>query len=355
MRLVPALMWGIEGGSNEALDARLVPLLEAIAATGSLAAAVTERRMSYRAAWGMLRDYERALGVPLVQLQRGRGAQLAAVGAQLLHAQRMAEQRLTRILPSLAFDLGVASWRREGAQDATLVVAASHDLALGALRDVLPSTAGLTLALSVMGSLHALQQFAEGHADATGFHVALGARHARDLAPFRRWLSPHRDRLIRFVDREQGLILARGNPTRVRSFADIVRKGLRFVNRQPGSGTRLLIDRIMVEQGLRPEALLGFSHEEFTHQAIAATVAAGGADAGFGLRAAAAERGLAFVPLLNERYYLAVRKSQLDMAAVATLLQWLRSPAFVVLASRFPGYDPADAGTVATIDTLGIS
>jgi putative molybdopterin biosynthesis protein len=355
MRLVPALTWGLEGGTDAVIDSRLMPLLEAIAATGSLAAAVAECRMSYRAAWGMLRDYERALGAPLVQLQRGRGAQIAAVGAQLLHAQRAAQQRLTRVLPSLAVDLDIAAGPREHGQDRTLSIAASHDLALTALRDMLPSTVGLTLALSVMGSLHALQRFAEGNADATGFHVALGVRHARDVAPFRRWLSPRRDRLIRFVDREQGLILPRGNPTRVHSFADIVRKGLRFVNRQAGSGTRLLIDRIMVEHDLRPEALLGYSHEEFTHQAIAATVAAGGADAGFGLRAAAAERGLAFVPLVRERYYLAARNTQLGTPGMVTMLQWLRSPAFARLAAGFPGYDPAHAGTIAPVDTLGIS
>ena len=206
-----------------------------------------------------------------------------------------------------------------------------------------------------MGSLHALQQFAERRADVTGFHIALDARNARDMEPFRRWLNPRRDRLIRFVDREQGLILPRGNPARVRSFKDIARKRLRFVNRQSGSGTRLLIERSIAAEGLRPEALTGYSREEFTHPAIAATVASGGADAGFGLRAAAAERGLAFVPLLTERYYLAVRTSQLRTPGIATLLQWLRSPAFARLAGAFPGYDATDAGTLASVDALAVA
>jgi molybdate transport repressor ModE-like protein len=351
MRLVPALTWRMEGGSDAALDERLVPLLEAIAATGSLAAAVAERRMSYRSAWGLLRDAERDFGAALVQLQRGRRAQLADMGVRLLRAQHTALQRLARIFPSLVLDLGHATLRRESTHVGALVIVASHDLALAALRESMPSAVGLTLELTFMGSLHALQQFAEGRADAAGFHVALGTR---NIAPFRHWLNVRRDRLIRFVDREQGLILSRGNPSRIRNFKDIAKKRLRFVNRQTGSGTRLLIDRIMAEEGLRPDALRGYLQEEFTHPAVAATVAAGGADAGFGLRAAAAERGLAFVPLMNERYYFAVRKSQLGTAAIATLLQWLCSPAFVRLAGRFPGYDPAYAGTVATIDTLGV-
>ncbi len=355
MRLVPALTWTMDGAADAVLDARLLPLLEAIAATGSLAAAVAERQLSYRAAWGLLRHYEGEFGAPLVQLQRGRGAELAATGARLLQGQRTAEQRLTRMLPSLAYELGAATSRRERAQLGALVVAASHDLALAALRELLPSAIGLELDLSFMGSLHALQQFAERRADVTGFHIALGARTERDLEPFRRWLDPRRDQLIRFVDREQGLILPRGNPARVRSFKDIARKRLRFVNRQSGSGTRLLIERSIAAEGLLPEALIGYSREEFTHPAIASTVASGGADAGFGLRAAAAERGLAFVPLLNERYFLAVRKAQLRTAGIATLLQWLRSPSFARLVGGFAGYDAADAGTLAAVDELGVA
>ena len=88
-------------------------------------------------------------------------------------------------------------------------------------------------------------------------------------------------------------------------------------------------------------------------RAVAATVAAGGADAGLGLRAAAAERGLAFVPLVTERYYLAVRASQLDSIAVARLRRWLREPAFVRLARGFAGYDPGRAGSVESVTALG--
>ena len=353
MRLIPALSWKLEGEPGEAVDVRLVPLLEAIAATTSLSAAVAECRMSYRAAWGLLRDYRRKLGVPLVQLERGRGAHLAPAGAQLLRAQLNAGRRLAGVLPRLAVELGAVPVRMRRVPGAAVPVAASHDLALAALRDALAGTAGLQLELSFMGSLYALQQFAEGRAAAAGFHVAIGVRGARELTPFRKWLNPRRDRLIRFVDREQGLILSRGNPARVHSFNDIARKRLRFINRQPGSGTRLLIDRIAAGEGVRPESLIGYSNEEFTHPAVAATVASGAADAGFGLRAAAAERGLTFVPLARERYYLAVRASQLDSVDIATLLELLRGPAFARLARRFPGYDPARSGTVAGVETLG--
>jgi putative molybdopterin biosynthesis protein len=351
MRLTPALTWMMDGGTYGVLDARLLPLLAAIEATGSLAAAVTQLGMSYRAAWGLLRDYETSLDVPLVQLERGRGARLTPAGTRLLAAQRTGEQSLARVRPLLAVDLGRAPSRHEVKKKITLRVAASHDLALVALRDILPTTAGIALDVSFMGSLHALQQFAERRVAVAGFHVALDAR---ELAPFRRWLSTRRDRLIRFVDREQGLILPRGNPARVRNFADIARKGLRFVNRQAGSGTRLLIDRIMIDERVPSDSLPGFSQEEFTHAAIAATVASGAADAGFGLRAVAAERGLAFVPLVQERYYLAARAAELETAAITRLTQALSAPAFMRLAAGFAGYAPLRSGSVAGVGTLGL-
>ena len=355
MRLIPALTWAMEGGPDATLDARLVPLLDAIAVTGSLAAAVAERRMSYRAGWGLLRDCERAFGAPLVELQRGRGARLRGRGyAIATRTTRGGTKAAAKRPPGLILDLGPQTARGEPARFSrpwsSPRATTSRSPRCG-IRRHRPS--GSRLKLSFMGSLHALQQFAENHADAAGFHVALGVRNARDLAPFRRWLNPRRDRLIRFVDREQGLILPRGNPARVRNFKDIARKRLRFVNRQMGSGTRLLIDRIVAEEGLRPDAVQGYTKEEFTHPAIAATVASGGADAGFGLRAVAAERGLAFVPLLTERYYLAVRKAQLHTAGIATLLPCLHSPAFARLANGFAGYDAARAGTVVTVDALG--
>src|SRR5204863_9530874 len=132
----------------------------------------------------------------------------------------------------------------------------------------------------------------------------------------------------------------------INNFKDIAKKRLRFVNRQTGSGTRLLIDRIMAEEGLRPEALHGYLQEEFTHPAVAATVAAGGADAGFGLRAAAAERGLAFVPLVRERYFLAICAKDSTKPPLVRLIEVLTSAEFARRVRRLPGYDPIAAGSL---------
>ena len=203
-----------------------------------------------------------------------------------------------------------------------------------------------------MGSLVALREFDEGRAQIAGFHVPVGAHASWDRSPFLRSLRARRDRLIRFVDREQGLILARGNPAHVRTLRDVAERNLRFINRQRGSGTRLLIDRMLADERIESSTLEGFGNEEFTHPAVAATVASGGADAGFGLRAAAAEYGLAFVPLVRERYFLAIRAKDAAKPPFVRLIEVLKSAAFARRVRLLPGYHPAAAGSLTGIDAL---
>jgi molybdate-binding protein len=287
-----------------------------------------------------------------VHLELGRGASLSALGAQWLQAQATARDRLARILSGLAFDLGPGTGPAERLPLLHMSVTASHDLALAALSETLPESAGIALEVSVMGSLVALREFDEGRTEMAGFHVPIGVHASWDRSPFLRSLHPRRDRLIRFVDREQGLILARGNPAHVRNLRDVADRNLRFINRQRGSGTRLLIDRMLADERIDTSALEGFGNEEFTHPAVAATVASGGADVGFGLRAAAAEYGLAFVPLVRERYFLAIRAKDAGKPPFIRLIEVLKSAAFARRVRRLPGYYPAAAGSLTGIDAL---
>jgi len=204
----------------------------------------------------------------------------------------------------------------------------------------------------VMGSLNALREFCDGRTDAAGFHVPMDAQPNWDRAPFLQCLHARRDKLIRIADREQGLILPAGNPARIRNLGGIAERGLRFINRQKGSATRLLVDRMLADEKVDVSRIRGFEREEFTHPAVAATVASGGADAGFGLRVAAAELGLAFVPLIRERYYIAIRAKSAGKPSHARLLEALRSAAFAKLVRRLPGYDGTGAGTVTGIEVL---
>ena len=351
MRLLPELTWELSNDPPTPLDPRLLPLLRAVAEKGSLASAVADRGWSYRAAWGLLRAYRRKLGEPLVVLERGRGASLGSLAERMLGADAAARRQLARTFQRLSLDLAKSPATKR-APALRLAIAASHDLALAALRDALGPDEELKLELSFMGSLDALEQYAAGRVDIAGFHVPTGTQHEKSRVLFLRLLRARSDRLIRFVDREQGLIVPRGNPERLKTLRDIADRQLRFVNRQRGSGTRLLIDSLLGDDGIDGARIVGYANEEFTHAAVAATVASSGADVGFGLRAAAAKYDLAFVPQIRERYWLAVRAAALQSPSTTRLIQTLQSPIFARIVKRLPGYHAIAAGSTLNVTTL---
>jgi putative molybdopterin biosynthesis protein len=139
---------------------------------------------------------------------------------------------------------------------------------------------------------------------------------------------------------------------RIRRVRDLARPGVRLINRQLGSGTRQLIDQLLKREGLAPERIAGYRDEEFTHLAVAATVAAGRADAGFGIRAAAARHKLGFVPLVTETYYLACTRGIFDGTGLRRLLDVMRSRRFRSRVARLPGYDPSECGSVVELRRL---
>jgi molybdate-binding protein len=141
-------------------------------------------------------------------------------------------------------------------------------------------------------------------------------------------------------------MVAQGNPKRIQSLADLPRAGVRMVNRQIGSGSRIEFDQLLSGAGIDTGAIEGYLSEEFTHLAVAATVAGGKADAGYGIRAAAAQYELDYIPLLTERYYLACRRNALRQPALAELLEVLRSEDFRKIIAGLPGYGDAITGKI---------
>jgi putative molybdopterin biosynthesis protein len=198
------------------------------------------------------------------------------------------------------------------------------------------------------GSAASLARYVEGAVDVAGFHIALDRRGGREI--LLSLLRPGRDAAIRFLHRTQGLILPRGNPQRVRTLRDVASRRLRFVNRQPGSGTRILLDRLLAADALPAERIAGYAVEEFTHAAVAATIASGRADAGFGLEAAAAAFGLAFVPVAQERYLFACRKRAANSASVARFRALLASPETRAVVDRLAGYALDAPGALAALE-----
>jgi putative molybdopterin biosynthesis protein len=342
MRLVPEIGWRVASRHHAPLDPRLPRLLGAIRTHATLRAAATEVGLSYRTAWSLIGETGRLLGVPVAELQRGRGTRLTPAGEQLVAADARATQRLQAA--GLEVDLGPRGPR---AEERAPVVAASHDLLLAAFCDRWARPQGLIGELAFKGSLESLGALARGEAQVAGFHVATAM--AAPAGALRRLLDPRRDALLRFAEREQGLIVPRGNPERLRSFADVAARHLQFVNRQRGSGTRLLIDQLLQQAAIDPSAIRGYGTEEFTHLAVAATVAAGRADAGFGLRAAAWRFKLGFVPLRRETYWLASRSSRLGGEWGRRLREGLAGEPLRRATRGLPGYSIGEAGSVAPV------
>jgi molybdate transport repressor ModE-like protein len=345
--LVPNLVWHLPDADTPPLDARLPRLLAAIKKHATLRAAARETGLSYRAAWGLLVDTGRRLRVPLVELQQGRGARLTEAGEQFLAASERVSLRLRESEFSLQLAASAsATARRSRAQ---LALIASHDLLLTAFCDQWAKPEGVVGDVTFRGSLESLKALARNEADVAGFH-AVAPDDRGVAAAFRRLLDPRRDTLIRFANREQGLIVPRGNPENLHTLADVAARQVRFVNRQRGSGTRLLIDQLLRQSGIGPASIRGYETEEYTHLAVAATIAAGQAEAGFGLKAAAARLDLDFVPLRRETYWLAVRTRRLDSDLVRRLRKGLSGAPLRTAVRNLAGYTIDRAGELVALN-----
>jgi len=343
------LRWRVDG---EEVDARMLPLLRAIVRTGSLNQAVRDIGLSYRHAWGLLGELENALGQQLVTLERGRGAHLTPLGEKFLAGATHLDEQVGPQLKQLGTHIGhELSGTRTGSK-ARVVIQASHDMALARLRDVLAPDHGCELELHFQGSLDCLAALAHGQCDFAGFHLPDTTGHNALLDQYRPWLKGKALRLILLATRQQGLMVARGNPMHIDALADLADKQARFVNRQPGSGTRLFLDHLLATHKIQPARINGYQLEEFTHAAVAATIASGMADAGFGIEAAARQHGLDFVPLATEGYYLAARSGTLSRPGPRALLAALDSDAFRNILHSLPGYTAPQAPRIAGVHEL---
>jgi putative molybdopterin biosynthesis protein len=315
--------WLAGDGLSPRNGEELIRLLRALTRAASLREAASAAGFSYRHAWGLLGTGARALGAPLAELQRGRGARLTALGERLLqadgHVRSALETQFDRLRREVREMLADASPRKRR----RIALHASHDLALPLLARL--CAARVEIDISFHGADECLAALARGEADVAGFHVADALpRAAAAAAALGRWLDPRKHQLVHFVAREQGIIVRPG--ARIRGVHDLARAGVRFLN--------------------RPSAVK--AHED-VDLAVARAVAEGQADAGFGLRAAAARYSLDFVPLATERYYLAAPRRALREVPLQALLAVLRSAEFAAAVTGLPGYDAAQAGSRETL------
>ncbi|MBX6420904.1 MAG: helix-turn-helix transcriptional regulator [Nevskia sp.] len=340
--------WQLELADGTHPLPQLVNLLVHVRESGTLAAACHRLGMSYRHGWGLLREGRRLFGVPLAKMERGRGAVLTPLGEKLVWADKRISARLSPMLDSLASELEVEVERALTDVRSILHLHVSHGFAVETLREWL-AREQVPIDLKYRNSQEVLISLAHGNCDLASFHVPVGEFQSAALHHYRRWLRPASQRLILLATRRQGLMLARGNPKRIHSIADLARKDVTFVNRQPGSGTRLLFDLLIEQAGLDREAIRGYDNSEFTHAAVAAYVASGMADAGLGVETAARRFDLDFRHIATERFFFICAAKTLSQPMLGRVLEILRSDGFRRAVNQLAGYDAQGCGTVCTL------
>ncbi len=339
---LPHLRWnwdfGIDLGDVD--TRRLLTLLAALLDTNALGKAAAAADMSYRAAWGLLRHCQQEFGLDLVMMERGRGTRLTAFGESLVEMDGAARAALGKVhgtWEARMRDLLAPALQEARGTAPRPSLHASHDLALA---DWMEHGRHVPVDIVWRGSEEALAALGRGECDIAGFHAPETWSPEQLTQWLKRWLKPKLHVCIPVMRRRQGLIVARGNPLKLHSLADIATRGARMVNRQRGSGTRTLIDQLIAANGIAPASIDGYAHEEFTHDAVAASVAGGTADVGFGIEAAAARYDLHFVPLVDERYGFALRHTALGTEAGSAFLRRLAGKTFRQRLMSLPGYEP---------------
>jgi putative molybdopterin biosynthesis protein len=221
----------------------------------------------------------------------------------------------------------------------TIVAIGSHDLALDLLAQFLAERApGMQLSSANVGSLGGLVALQRGEAHLAGSHLLDPETGVYNVSYVRRYLPGRRIILTTLVEREQGFMVAAGNPAGISGWDDLRRKGLRYVNRQRGAGTRLLLDYELGRHGIAPDSIIGYERQEYTHLAVAAAISSGSADVGLGIRAAAAALGLDFVPLALERYQLVIPSEFAESDLLSPMLDLLHDVAYRAQVASLPGY-----------------
>lgn len=229
----------------------------------------------------------------------------------------------------------------------TLVVIGSHDPLLDELADMLHlGDPRLYMSSSHVGSMGGIMAIRRGEAHMAGCHLLDTADGTYNRSFIRKYFPKGDVKLISCVGRQQGLMVARGNPLNICSFADISRQGIRYVNRQKGSGTRILTDYLCSREKVEPSDVYGYTREELTHTSVAAQIACGSADVGMGIYSAAKLYDLDFIPICIEEYDLIIPDHAWDSPMVQQLLTILRSDAFREKILSMGGYTADHPGQV---------
>ena len=233
----------------------------------------------------------------------------------------------------------------------TLVVIGSHDPLLDELADMMHVENGnVYMSSSHVGSMGGIMAIRRGEAHAAGCHLLNTETGEYNVSFIKKYFPRGGVKLIRCVGRQQGMMVAKGNPLNIQKFADIAREGIRYVNRQKGSGTRILTDYLCKQNGLDTAAIYGYDREELTHTSVAAQIVSGSADAGMGIYSAAKLYDLDFIPICIEEYDLIIPDHAWETPMVRQLIATLKSDAFREKILAMGGYTVENPGEIIPLD-----
>jgi len=229
----------------------------------------------------------------------------------------------------------------------TIVIVGSHDNSLDVLADQLKAAhSELSLSSSHVGSMGGLMAIKRGVCHLAGTHLLDTEDGSYNKSYLKKYLPNTKVKLVHLVKRDQGLIVKRGNPKRIKGIEDLSRKDVSFINRQVGSGTRILLDYKLTQMGIKAAAINGYQNEEFTHMAVAVSVLSAAEDAGLGIYAAAKALNLEFIPVVTEQYDLAIPLEFFETEPIKILLEIINSRDFKQRVDALGGYSTEKTGEV---------
>ncbi len=228
----------------------------------------------------------------------------------------------------------------------TLVCVGSHDNSLDIISDMIREKSSQTsLSSSHVGSMGGLMAIKKGLCHIAGTHLLDTSDGSYNISYIKQYLPERCVHLIHLVKRDQGLIVRPGNPKKIKDIKDLARPEVQFMNRQGGSGTRILLDYRLNELGLKPADISGYFNEEYTHMAVAVAVLSGAADAGLGIYAAAKALNLEFIPVVTESYELVIPDEFIEKPEIRLLLDIINSAEFKSRVAALGGYHLENTGT----------